>query len=350
MQINPHFRTIDEVIKPVDATFGWSLPNFTHTDSVYRERAGRDRLISDLPVMTQSVQGEEPLPDILAAWNKYQQYKGRYPGSCDWTLLDEFALGQKLLWLPQIIGSCVCSNTFRGIAVEQTYQIALLGKAEEYFGRNEFGPNNYAFYAPFTYGSARKRGGLRGGDGLFGDVMAESLLKDQLLLCNTPALLTLLKSLGASNDKDFPEPQNPSVYRAFGDWKYLDDLKQYAGFGLETCAPVTTVDHLVESLKMCKPVFCCSMLAIKKIGEHKDGFPIHGRNPQDQWAHNMCFHGFFYASDGELFIVFSNESWGEKHLYFIPHKEAKDWFLNRNLTCYELGRIKSPSSAPLVIA
>jgi hypothetical protein len=239
------------------------------------------------------------------------------------------------------------SNTIRGWGIKMMQQIALSGEPYEYLGRNEFGPNNYLFYGPYSYGMARKRANMRGGDGLYCEPMQETLIKDGVIACNTPKLLEIL---GTTDDKNFPEPQSESLYRQFGDWKYLDDLKPYADYALAECPSVTSVEGLWNNLQDCKPTFICSMIAIKKTGDHKDGFPIHARNPNDQWAHNMCFHGCWTASDGKRFFRFSNESWGSQHIYNILYEEVDDWYKRRNVTTASIGKINGPQSAPPVIA
>lgn len=50
-------------------------------------------------------------PDILTRWNSFQESKGRFAGSNDFSLLDEFVFGRTLTWLPQDIGSCFPAGT-----------------------------------------------------------------------------------------------------------------------------------------------------------------------------------------------------------------------------------------------
>lgn len=348
--MNPDFRGTGEIIVPSHRVFGWTDGTVTETQAVLRERQGRERLENDMPVVCRNFSKLHIEPTIEKSWNDFQKSKGRFDGSFDWSLLDEFVWGKPLLWLPQIIGSCVVSNNLRGWVIKMTQQIALSGEPYEYLGKNEFGPNNFSYYGPYTYGAARKRANMRGGDGLYCEAIQESYIKDGVLPCNTPKLLEILNAVGATRDKDFPEPQSAALYRAFGDWKYLDELKQYAGYTLAECPSVTSADQLWTILSECKPSFQCSMLAIKKVGEHKDGFPIHARNPNDQWAHNMCHHGGFIASNGDRFFRFSNESWGQEHIYNIRFEEVDDWFKRRNITVAAIGQINGPQSAPPIIA
>lgn len=349
--MNPDFsRRADENVKPPNPQFGWTDGTVTLDQAHYLEQVGRERLENDMPIVCRTRIVAAPLPEIEKQWKQFQKDKGRYEGSADWTLLDEFVIKKVLIWLPQIIGSCVMSNTFRGWVIRLMYQIGFLGMPQEYLGRNEFGSINYSFYGPYNYGAARKRANMRGGDGLYCEAMAESLVKDGVVACNTPKLLEILKKLGADREKDFPEPQNASVYRSFGNWNYIDDLRQYADFPLENCPSVKSVDELREHLKAGSPCFQCSGLAVKKVGTHKDGFAVHARNPSDSWSHNMCWHGVFYASDGKEYFVLSNESWGLGYVYNIPTEEVEDWFRRRNITVAAIGNIRGPQSAPPAIA
>lgn len=351
MSQNPDFsRFADEVIVPENPQFGWGEENKTLSEQVLQERLGQDRLAKDMPVAIRIAEPYPVLPDIAAAWATFQKSKGRGEGSCDWSLLDEFVLGTQLHWLPQIIGSCVVSNSFPGWVIRLMYQIAFLGLPMEYLGRNEFGPRNYSFYGPFTYGAARKRVNMRGGDGLYCEALQQSFLKDGVLMCSTPELQPILTSLGVAGDKDYPEPQRESVYRRFGDWQYIEQLRPYADFVLEDCPIIDSEEKLKEALQSCRPCFFCSGIAIRKIGTHPDGFAIHGRDPNNSWAHNMCFHGFFFASDGELFYVFSNQSWGKQHMYSIRAKEVDSWFKSRNVTSAAIGMIRGPRSSPPIAA
>jgi hypothetical protein len=344
--LNPDFRGADEVIVPPGIQTGWTEGNVTEREAVLKERYGAERLQNDMPVAMSVGDPLQPNPVVVADFEKFQIEKGRGPKSKDWSLLDEYLLAMILVWLPQIIGSCVISNTFRGYVIRLMYQIAFLGMPHEYLGRNEFGAANYAPYCPYNYGMARRRANMRGGDGLYCDVMVESFLKDGVVPCHTPKLQEICKANGVAGPKDFPEPQNASFYRAMGNWAHLDTLKPYADFTVQEFPYVTTADELVKYSDNCMPAPICSMIAIRKVGTHKDGFAIHARNPNDAWAHNMCFHGYFFASDGQLFFRFSNESWGVTHIYNVTFEEVAGWFRNRNVTSAAMGTINGPRSVP----
>lgn len=100
----------------------------------------------------------------------------------------------------------------------------------------------------------------------------------------------------------------------------------------------------MELADMGYTAFVCSMEAIHKVGTHRDGFAIHARNPRDQWAHNMSFQGYFKASDGEVFIRESNESWGAKHIYNRRQSEVDQAFRSGRLTVQAIGKIDTEKS------
>lgn len=243
------------------------------------------------------------------------------------------------------VHNCVISNTFRPWVRRCIYELAIKGDPEEYFGRNEFSSKNISFYAPFSYGCGRRRGGLRGGDGSFCEVQYESFIKDGVILCNTPKLLEILKRLNADKDTDFPEPRSVAVYRRFQNWEFLDELLPYADFRLLESPKVKDMDTHLKLSREYKPSSVCSGIAIHKIGKHRDGFDIHAQNTRDSWAHNMSFQGHFEASDGKIYIRLSNESWGANVIYNIPIEEVDRWYKRRMITVQAIGEIDLPDAA-----
>ena len=349
-ELNPDFRGADEVEPPAHwaELTGWTDGKADERDAIDTELRTFADIEAEAPYrFTRQVAREIPAA-MLAKWNEFQLSKGRYAGSADWSLIDEFVTGEPLVWLPQIIGSCVMSNTLRPWVARLMYQIVLLGDAFEYLGRNEFGPNNYSLYGPYTYGVARRKANMRGGDGLYCGPMAWALGQG-VLSCSTPKLIEIVKGRGYAGDHDFPEPQSKTLYRDFGNWKYLDTLKPYADFRCEETPTVKSADELWSYLQDGKPAFVCSMEAINKIGTHPDGFAIHARNPRDRWAHNMSFQGCFVASDGERFFRESNESWGGKHIYNRRFAEVEKAFNGGGLTVAAIGQIEGPPSNPPTI-
>lgn len=353
--LNPDFKQADEVFVPTKKEFfGYTDGTMTEYEARLKEQREIAELQDDYPVAFHSRPFALPDNPLFKRWNEFQKEKGRFESGgqiCqDLTLLDEFVIKDNLAWLPQIIGSCVISNTFRAWVARLMFQNAFI--KGEYLGRNEYTPENYSFYCPWSYGMMRRRGGLRRGDGGFCRPMAESLLKDGVLPCDTPALIDLTKSLGVSDPRDYPEPQGSrgkSVYRKFGNWSYLDDLKQYADYRLVETPSVRDEDTLWDNLMKGIPCFVCSMEAIRKAGTHPDGFTIHERNPRSSWAHNMCFFGGFFSSDGERWVRESNESWGVKVIYNRRLSEVGNSFRRNRLTVQGIGEILGPSSSPPVI-
>ena len=340
----------DEVVVPPHinlGNLGWA-PTEPVDQALAREKAGMERLAADMPVAFAACEATPLVPEIAKKWEEFQLSKGRHAGSCDMTLLEDFAFGRNFAWLPQGIGSCVISNTFRQWAKRVIFQVTLAGQSGEYLGREEFGPQSIAPYAPWSYGMARKRANMRGGDGLYCEPMGASLLKDGVLPCHSPKLLALLKSLGADSDKDFPEPQSNALYRAFGDWKYLDELSVDACCRLLDTDEVTSADQYLDFARAYKPAFQCSGIAIKKVGTHMDGFAIHAQDQGNSWAHNMGLAGFFVASDDEIFIRLSNESWGDEIVYNIPIDELSRWYSRKLTSTMTIGEIGLQKSTPAV--
>lgn len=347
-QLNPDFRGADEVVVPPNGLMGWTDGKTEEREAISREQRGADRLMADMPVAFNARPPEEPVPALLASWNAFQKSKGRFDGSFDWTLLDEWIHKEPLLFLPQIIGSCVESNTNPALVCREMYQVGLLGQASEYLGRKEFGPSNYASYGPFSYGMARRRANMRGSDGLYCEPMLESLMKDGRIPCNTPKLLEILNARGLAREQDFPEPQGNAgaqLYRDFGNWKHLDELMPFADNLVTEGSYVTDISQLLEGFEQGKVAFVCSSEAIKKVGTHPDGFAIHAVDTRNKWYHNMSLRGKFVASDGEQFIREANESWGKEHIYNRRVDEVAAAIRTRKLTIALIGNINMRKSS-----
>jgi hypothetical protein len=350
MTLDPVYRGADEVIVPTNYIdlCGWSDRHTDEQTAVDIEKKFFDVIAESLPRILATPAQEEPVPARWEKWLKFQADNGRYPGSQDWTLLDTFVTDTDLAWLPQIIGSCVMSNTFPVWVQRLMYQIALLGHPMEYLGRNQFGPENYSFYGPATYGFARRLANMRGGDGLYCAPMGTALTKG-VIMCNTPKLLSILNQRGLSSSNDFPEPQGSDgarLYRDFGNWKYLDDLEPYLDFPVEATPRCTSAQDLWDKLDTCQAVFICSSEAIHKVGTHKDGFSIHDVNPRDSWAHNMSVRGKLVASDGQRFFRQGNTSWGANAIYNRSFESIDRTMRGGRATAAYITNIIGPSSSP----
>lgn len=293
-------------------------------------------------------------PDILIRWDSFQESKGRFAGSNDFSLLDEFVFGKTLTWLPQDIGSCVWSNTFRRWVERATAEIGFYGQPEEWIGMEEFGPNSLA---PFcvSYGFAREIANMRGGDGLYCSPMQKSLVLDGVVLCSNPKLAELLSSVGAGGTNDYPEVRSASLYRKIGDWAWNSALRPHATCKLLESPKVTTYEQFLKNEDEFKPMFMCSSLAIKIAGKHPDGFTYHTENTQDSWAHNMGLGGRRVTSKGDIFHRVDNTSWlspdqpnRESYVYWIAAKEVKKWFDQGIIDAGTIGEIEGIKSIPRI--
>ena len=348
--LNPDFLNADEVIVPdLNKMTGYGPRCAEADDLIDFEKRFLARQHEETPEIFQTTEQPPIDPRILKKWDDFQLSKGRYPGSADWTLLDEFCFALVLVWLPQIIGSCVMSNTFRAYVIRMMYQIFLQGRSQELLGKSEFGVNNLSFYCPFTYGYARRKANMRRGDGLYCGPMAWAL-GEGVITCDTPKLLEITRANGVNRDSDYPEPQSKSFYRAMGNWKYLDELSPFMGNRVLDGPEVTSASQLWDLLGECKPCYVCSDEAIHKVKTHPDGFAIHARNPRDVWYHNMGIHGRLVASDGARFFRWSNESWGLKHVYTREYDEVDRSIRSGRLTIRAIGEIDSnASSIPVIL-
>lgn len=334
---------------------GWVVPGvddpWTKLES---ERRYQEQAAKHSPAIYQARSAKPFVSTVIeAAWNSFQEQRGRFEGSCDLTLIDEFVFGKSFTWLPQDIGSCVWSNTFRRVFDRMLVEICLRGDPEEFIGRDEFSVNSIA---PFcvSYGFARERAKMKGGDGLYCGPMAQSLALDGLVLCSTPKLRELMDKAGATTDKDYPEPRSTRLYRQIGDWAWNAALRPYTSCKVVEVPSVKSIDEHVDLAKALKPMFQCSSIAIKAVKKHKDGFMMHAKNNADRWDHNMGWAGFFIASDGQRIHRLCNTSWlppnepnREKYIYNIPEEELDSWYTKKLVDTCAIGEIDGiPSTLP----
>lgn len=322
---------------------GWGEETQTEQERIYNEMIQLEQGQNEMPFAYTQRAAREWDPVLKEKWDKFQESKGYDPGSCDLTLIDEFALGRRYHWFPQDTGSCVISNTFRPWVRRCIAEILLKGQLEELPGQNEFGTANISFYAPLAYAYGRQIGGLRNGDGSFCEAQIKALFNG-VIPCNNGMLLELLTQLRANNDHDFPEPRSASVYRQFQNWQYNDRFRPFLVTPLLESVAVKSVDVLVENAKQLKPAIVCSMLAIKKGGNYQ-GLDFYVRDTRNSWAHNMSWHGFIIYK-GRIFDLLSNESWGKNIIYPIPREETESIF-RMNLAVQTLGEIDMENSKPV---
>lgn len=340
----------NEIGHPI-GPMGWVVPDAkTEVEMLDQEKRFFAAAADAVPEMYSHREMKPIAPEILDRWNVYQESKGRFAGSNDFSLLDEFVFGKTLTFLPQDIGSCVWSNTFRRWIERMIVEIAFYGDAEEWTGLNEFGPNSIA---PFcvSYGFARELANMRGGDGLYCSPMQKSLVQDGVVLCNTPKLQELLASAGATSERDYPEVRSTSLYRQIGDWAWNKTLRPYAGCKLLESPKVTSYEQFLQNEDEFKPMFMCSSLAIKIAGQHPDGFTYHVRNTQDSWAHNMGLGGRRVTSKGDVFHRVDNTSWlspsqpnRDAYVYWHEAKEIKSWISQGLIDVGTVGEIDGVQS------
>jgi hypothetical protein len=333
---------------------GWVVPDAsTEQQLLEGEKRYFDKAAADMSIAYRSRPAKDWVSEAMKAkWEKFQLDKGRFGGSQDLTLIDEFVFGKSFAFLPQPIGSCVWSNTFRPWVARMCVEIALRGDAEEYLGTEQFGPESIA---PFcvSYGFARQRANMRSGDGLYCSPMQESLVKDGVVLCSTPKVIELMNAAGAQDPRNYPEPLGERLYRQIGNWAWNDALKPYTSCRLLESPKVTSIDQHNANVEALKPMFMCSMIAIRPSGQnHQDGFPIHVRDTRTSWAHNMSWQGVRVASDGKRYHRLCNTSWlqggsdVEKFIYNIEESILAGWYRSGNIDVGTIGEIDGIPSLP----
>ena len=334
---------------------GWVIPGVTDPQQMLdAERRYTDMLMEQIPKSFEARQAKLFMPAIQQKWIDFQLSRGRFAGSNDLTLIDQFIFGKVFRFLPQDIGSCVWSNTFRQWIRRMMVEIGLRGDAEEWIGSTEFGVTSIAPHC-VTYGFARQRANMRSGDGLYKGPMQEELLKGGVVLCNNAKLKSLMDAAGATSLKDYPEPRSARLYRQIGNWLWNDALRDQRTCRLLESSTVLTIEDHDKADAALKPMFQCSSIAIKPTGVmHKDGFMISTEDRSDSWAHNMGWAGNRITSDGQEFKVLSNESWDqetgkyEAHTYFIRKEEVKTWYDRKRVDTATIGEIEGIESLPLI--
>jgi len=233
-----------------------------------------------------------------------------------------------LLWLEQLIGSCVGSGGGRVVTQRTLIEVFLLNEPEEILGTKLIGTNNVCPFIPFSYRAGRKIGGINRGDGSFCGAHIEGLMKYGSLPCSTPGIVS----------DAFPEPQNTSTYRNMGN---SDELLTKFGpeakvFLMEDTIKITDGDQGKDALtKFFQPAMICSNWAFEPDYKHAswkfaDGTPvyIYKRNTRTSWAHNMSIVAVVEAYG--KWWVFVKNSWGMKahksgDFFVIPFDLYGSW-------------------------
>lgn len=324
---------------------GWGPDNIEEAARLNAEVSLLHAAQDDMPVAWAQRQ-RDPINDKLLERIEalHQEEELSYTeGSVDLRLVSKLLFGELYKWLAQIIGSCVESGGNRAWTFDQLWQILIGIDPEEPLGKMRLGVDTVSHYGPFSYGDGRKRGGMRGGDGSYCSVQVESYQKTGVLDCNTPAL----HAITGTDTKDFPEPQDARLYREFGDWKHLEDLRKYADNRLLEAVEVTDAQQSVQLLREFKPHMICSNWGFAPSGEKIGPWHIYKRS--GSWAHNMTIIGVIVIN-GKLYIIVLN-SWGpEAHrngeIFIIPIELYAQWL--RSASCIALGDIDLPKSRPVI--
>lgn len=325
------------------------VPNATIKEKIYTSKKAQEAFEKDDPIVYRQRDTKGVAPAIAKAWDDFQVSKGRARGSQDLTLIVEFIFKAVWAFLPQDIGSCVYSNMFRIWVMRMCWEICLNGDPEAYIGTEQFGIRSIAPHC-VQYGFARQIANMKGGDGLYKSPMIKSL-QQGVVLCSTPKVKELQEAAGQGGDTNYPEPRSASLYRKIGDWAWNAALKPYVTCALRESVDVTSVDQHRLQEDQCKPMMICSGIAIKKIGRHKDGFDIHGIDPNNSWSHNMGFAGFRLASDNDRFSRLTNISWTqpgqnpEDLCYNIPPDEMVKIY-KKDVDVASIGEIEGLPIAP----
>lgn len=302
------------------------------------------------PVVYRQREARPIAADTLKKWEDFQLSKGRERGSNDMTLLTEWIFGERWSFLPQDIGSCVYSNMFRAWISRMCWEIVLLGDLEKWTGTGQFGINSIAPHC-VQYGFAREIANMKGGDGLYCAPMIKSLQRG-IVTCSTPAVKALHEQNNAAGDTNYPEPRSSSLFRKIGDWDWNNALRPYLQCALRESVEVTNPDQHAIQDSQSKPMIMCSGLAFKKIGRHKDGFDIHGIDPDNGWSHNTAFEGHRVSSDKNRFTRLHTISWvrpgedPEKQCFNLPPEELAKVY-RKDVDVASLGEIEGmPIASP----
>jgi hypothetical protein len=112
---------------------GWGDGTLTEAEMIRYEAEYHERAAADMPIAYRSrPTTNSVLPGVQRRWSEAMERKGMRADSMCLNTLEEITWGRKFAWLPQDIGSCVASNTFRVWVQRAIAQIAARGDGEEY--------------------------------------------------------------------------------------------------------------------------------------------------------------------------------------------------------------------------
>lgn len=312
---------------------GYGRPGQSVKDAMAEDAKLFERFANEAPDMF----APRPAKAIteLAAWEKMRAAMAAAnlsEKSIDLQFTSVPGFNKALVWLEQLIGSCVASGAMRALTMRMLAEVLILGQAELLLGREQVGRNNVAPWAPFHYGRGRQLGGLRGGDGSFCSVQIESLSKYGFLPCSSPKLQALLERRGLSANEHFPEPrgrEGMKLYRQCGDGSFLDELQADAVVSLAESRIDPSVEDIIRGMHDFKPCMICSDWAFRPVSQHADGWWIYEKDPNDSWGHNMTLCGHIVDARGEEWIRVLNSWQRDFHKGFpyftIPRRTMERW-------------------------
>lgn len=285
---------------------GWGVPSELEKTKVAKEKENFRILSEEAPMLVQAREAKPINQDKMAAFKDEMAKDGIDDGVC-LIHLEPIVFGTFLTWLAQIIGSCVASGWMRAATRRMLAEVFILNDPEELFGSKLVGTNNVAPFAPYNYRAGRSLANMNSGDGSYCSVHIRGAEKDGILPCSAPGLVS----------DTFPEPQNASLYRKYGNSDAI--LNQFRDIGqtykLVESVPITDGDIAIEQMNGLKPFMICSMFAFEPDYKHptwklRDGSPvyIYKRNTRTSWAHNMTIIGIVKVGNNWYVIV--ENSWG----------------------------------------
>lgn len=286
---------------------GWGVDE----DRLKVEQRLFGELSTDDPVLFSRNPIREPISQRTLDAVKAEQAKDGIDGGISLRHIEPVVFGDKLTWLKQLIGSCVGSAGMRCTTRRMLWESFVLGDPEEIFGTKLPGRGSIAPFAPYHYRAGRKIGGLNSGDGSFCSAQIKGMKQYGLLPCSTPGL----------ESDAFPEPQNTSTYRRYGNSdSFLRQFASVAGkFKLLESERVSDADTLKMLVtEHFKPVEICSMWAFTPDYTHPtwtleggQKVVIYKRDRRTSWAHAMSIIAVV-EHRGKWYAIVEN-SWGNAH-------------------------------------
>ncbi len=316
--------------------------------TIAAELAKLENMQTVAPSLMQSRPGKSQIAETVRKVMDLQAADGITAG-VDLRYLEKLAFGEFFDWKAQLIGSCVASGGMRAIASRTLAELLIHGQLEETHGDDITGRDNLATFAPYSYRAGRKIGGLNGGDGSFCGAHIDGLRRYGTLRCDTPSL----------ESDTFPEPQNTSAYRRWGNSNSL--LEQFTTSGqkwklLESTRLQSADDFKAACVDQWKPAMICSMWAFVPDHRHdswqSDGDPVYIYRRRGQWAHNMTLCGAVEVADTWYAIV--RNSWGSnahsgRDWFPISFDLLDTWLRDRGTVSMTIGELDLPDSPSIEV-